>query len=209
MPTPRPSELGPPASHVGVRTYARRLAQRNSTTVAATTPSGHRSFFEKLFGKQEQPSSGPALAYAAPEDGVLGNARGTPSGAPANYDRWTAVYNIAEHTVYMPDGTRLEAHSGLGNRMDDPRHVTERMRGPTPPNVYELTPREQLFHGVRALRLNPVGGTTFGRTGLLAHSYMLGPYGASNGCVSFRNYNAFLQAYLKGEVKRLVVVAGL
>jgi hypothetical protein len=62
---------------------------------------------------------------------------------------------------------------------------------------------------VRALRLIPVDETkVFGRTGLLAHSYMLGPNGDSNGCVSFRDYDAFLQAYRNGEVKRLVVVAG-
>jgi hypothetical protein len=37
---------------------------------------------------------------------------------------------------------------------------------------------------------------------------MLGPTGASNGCVSFKDYQAFLQAYLRGEVQRLVVVPG-
>jgi Protein of unknown function (DUF2778) len=51
--------------------------------------------------------------------------------------------------------------------------------------------------------------TVYWRTGLLAHTYMLGPNGDSNGCVSFKNYNAFLQAYQNGEVKRLVVVARL
>jgi Protein of unknown function (DUF2778) len=67
--------------------------------------------------------------------------------------------------------------------------------------------REQLFHGVRALRLNPVDESKmFGRDGILAHTYMLGPNGQSNGCVSFSNYNAFLTAYLSGEVTRLVVV---
>jgi hypothetical protein len=35
---------------------------------------------------------------------------------------------------------------------------------------------------------------------------MLGPNGDSNGCVSFKDYNAFLQAYRNGEVKRLAVV---
>jgi hypothetical protein len=61
---------------------------------------------------------------------------------------------------------------------------------------------------VQALRLIPVGGENpFGRTGLLAHSYMLGPNGDSNGCVSFRDYNAFLHAYMNHRVKRLVVVA--
>ena len=49
----------------------------------------------------------------------------------------------------------------------------------------------------------------FGRDGLLAHSYMLGPNGQSNGCVSFSDYPAFLDAYLRGEVDRLMVVEHL
>jgi hypothetical protein len=69
--------------------------------------------------------------------------------------------------------------------------------------------RESLFHGVQALRLVPKDeAKVFGRSGLLAHSFMLGPNGDSNGCVSFRDYEAFLHAYLNHEVKRLVVVAG-
>ena len=129
-----------------------------------------------------------------------------PSGA--GYDRWTAVYDISAHTVYLPDGRKLEAHSGLGDRLDDPRFVSERDRGSTPPGAYELTLRESLFHGVQALRLTPVGdGDLFGRSGLLAHPYMLGPSGDSNGCVSFKDYDAFLLAYQNGQVKRLIVVA--
>jgi hypothetical protein len=125
------------------------------------------------------------------------------------FDRLTAVYDLTAHTVYMPDGTKLEAHSGLGDRLDDPHHVDERDLGATPPHLYELTPREELFHGVQALRLNPVGGGggIFGRDGLLAHPYMLGPNGDSNGCVSFKNYDTFLRAFQNGEVKRLAVVA--
>jgi Protein of unknown function (DUF2778) len=124
------------------------------------------------------------------------------------YDQWTAVYDISAHTVYLPDGTRLEAHSGLGDRIDDPRYVNERDHGATPPGVYHLTLRESLFHGVQALRLNPIGGGfTFSRVGLLAHPYMLGPNGDSNGCVSFKTYDAFLRAFESGEVKRLAVVA--
>jgi len=34
---------------------------------------------------------------------------------------------------------------------------------------------------------------------------MLGPRGDSNGCVSFRDYDAFLNAFLRGEITRLVV----
>ena len=122
----------------------------------------------------------------------------------------TAIYDITAHTVYLPNGQRLEAHSGLGSRMDNPRYVNLKMHGPTPPNVYELKLRESPFHGVRALRLNPIDETRmYGRDGILAHTYMLGPNGQSNGCVSFSDYQAFLDAYLRGEVDRLVVVERL
>jgi hypothetical protein len=125
-------------------------------------------------------------------------------------DARTAIYDIAAHTVYLPNGERLEAHSGLGDKMDNPHYVNVRMRGPTPPNVYDLKLREELFHGVRAIRLTPVDeDKMFGRDGILAHTYMLGPNGQSNGCVSFRDYDKFLHAFLRGEVDRMVVVAGM
>jgi hypothetical protein len=130
--------------------------------------------------------------------------------AIAGFDRETAVYDISAHTVHLPNGIKLEAHSGLGARLDDPRYVHERMRGATPPNVYDLSFREKPFHGVRALRLKPVDREkAFGRTGLLAHTYMLGPKGDSNGCVVFRDYHLFLQAFEAGAIKRLAVVARL
>ncbi len=208
LPMPRPLARRNEANQALLRPPVRASGRRVAT--AAPVPFDDRNFIQKLFGLG-QPSN-PALGYAAAEDDIPG--RGLTSAVPAGpgmlYDRQTAIYNIATHTVYMPDGSRLEAHSGLGDRLDDPRHVHERMRGATPPHVYELTPREQLFHGVQALRLTPVGGGgVFGRVGLLAHTYMLGPKGDSNGCVSFRNYEAFLQAYKNGKVRHLAVVAGL
>jgi hypothetical protein len=132
-----------------------------------------------------------------------------PSGnSPTSNDQSTAIYDISAHTVYLPDGMRLEAHSGLGDRIDDPRFVDERDHGATPPGVYQLTLRESMFHGVQALRLNPVDTKfTFNRVGLLAHPYMLGPNGDSNGCVSFKNYDVFLRAFQSGGVRRLAVVA--
>ena len=133
------------------------------------------------------------------------------SNPPNGYDRYTAVYDISARTVYMPDGSRIEAHSGLGSRLDNPRYVSEREKGATPPHMYDLTLRESLFHGVQALRLNPVGGEggIYGRAGLLAHPFMLGPNGDSNGCVSVKDYDAFLRAYQNGEIRHLAVVAGL
>ena len=94
--------------------------------------------------------------------------------------------------------------------MDNPRSVHLRATGPTPPNVYELKLREQLFHGVRAIRLVPTDRSKmYGRDGILAHTYMLGPSGQSNGCVSFKDYAAFLDAFDRGEITRLVVVERL
>ena len=147
------------------------------------------------------------LASLTPGDGLL---RAGPSLGALGYDDFTAVYDISARAVYMPNGTRLEAHSGLGGLMDDPAHVSERNVGATPPAVYDLKPRERPFHGVAALRMTPVGeGDTLGRSGLLVHSYMLGPNGDSNGCVSIKEYDKFLQAYRNGMVRRLVVVPNL
>lgn len=202
LPVARPPGLRPLAMPPPVRSAGRHGMR--PPLVPQATPPDNRTFFEKLFGGAAQPP-GPALAYAPPDGGLFGGGfvTGSPRGTAA------AVYDIAAHTVTLPDGTRLEAHSGLGELLDDPRHVAQRNRGATPPHVYDLEPRAALFHGVRALRLNPVGGGgVFGRTGLLAHSYMLGPNGQSNGCVSFKEYDRFLEAFLRGDVRRLVVVGG-
>ncbi len=209
LPTPRPADLDARLDPVPDRPLGRSFGVSRHVAAAPVQPADNRNMFEKLFGLSSQPS-GPALAYAGPESSALpstNNPRMVP-GPVVAIDKLTAVYDISAHSVYMPDGSVLEAHSGLGNRLDDPNHVNERDRGATPPHAYDLEPRAQLFHGVKALRLNPVGGGgVFGRAGLLAHSFMLGPNGDSNGCVSFRNYNAFLQAYESGAVRRLVVVA--
>ncbi|MBV9394534.1 MAG: DUF2778 domain-containing protein [Methylobacteriaceae bacterium] len=201
LPARRPIELSRPAS------AASRVAQ---AAAAPPKPAETGSIFEKLFGIKSQQPSGQALAYANPEDGAVKPSPGALSNAvaPAS-DKFTAIYDISARTVYLPNGTRLEAHSGLREYLDDPRYVNVRMHGATPPATYELKLRESLFHGVRALRLTPIDSNVFGRAGLLAHTYMLGPNGDSNGCVSFKDYDAFLQAYLRGEVKRLTVVARL
>jgi hypothetical protein len=161
------------------------------SAAVSTPPQDDRNPFQKLFSAFS--------AFASRTEG-----QGTLAGLG---DR-TALYDIEAHTVYLPGGARLEAHSGLGNRFDDPRYVSEKNRGATPPHLYDLELRRDLFHGVAALRLNPVGGgNMFGRAGILAHSYMLGPRGDSNGCVSFRDYPKFLRGFQNGEISRIAVVA--
>jgi Protein of unknown function (DUF2778) len=186
-----------------IRTASLRDEAPDNRAVADSAPE-KPTIFEKIFGKP----SPVTLAYAAADDGGLAGDGARVTGG--RYDRSTAVYDISAHAVYLPDGTKLEAHSGRGDMLDDPRYAAEKDRGVTPPDVYDLEPRDGLFHGVRALRLIPEDERkVFGRTGLLAHSFMLGPNGDSLGCVSIRDYDAFLKAYTSGEIKRLVVVTRL
>ena len=187
----------------------RDMAQRAKAAVMSIGQD-KPSMVEKLWGKE--PSHGALLAYASADVSITGSIAKEQNpmlGGRPPYDKETAVYVITSKTVYLPDGTQLEAHSGLGSKMDDPKFSHVRMQGVTPPHIYELKPREALFHGVPALRLTPLGGEEkiHGRDGLLAHSYMLGPTGQSNGCVSFKDYYAFLDAYKNKGIRRLAVLA--
>jgi len=199
LPTPRPAEL---AQLTTASIPPHTPAPRDRIAMASVSAGP----FEQFFGRRDTDLT---MAYAPTDGGVFKNGQSRPMGRGPTNDNFTAVYDITARTVYMPDGTTLEAHSGLRDKLDDPRFVNVRMHGATPPATYDLTPRESLFHGVEAIRMIPVGGeeAIYGRTGLLAHTYMLGPNGDSNGCVSFRDYAAFLHAYKQGKVKRLIVVA--
>ena len=148
----------------------------------------------------------PRLAKADDEAG-----RASPSAAALQEEAGVAIYDIARGLVYLPNGERLEAHSGMGPMRDNPTFVDRRNRGPTPPHIYDLTLRERPFHGVEAIRLTPVEGdaAVFGRVGFLAHTYMLRRPGDSNGCVVFKDYRRFLAAFKKGQIKRMVVVPRL
>jgi hypothetical protein len=218
LPAPRPvrlASLQPAAPAPSAPTAsapapsASKGVVEDKATVLALISNNKNSLFYKLFGKPKAETT--TLAYAAADGGIASD---TPTilfdGMP-KYDQYTAVYDITARKVYMPDGTELEAHSGLGSRMDDPRNVHVRMHGSTPPHVYDLTMREALFHGTEAIRMTPVGGSgrIYGRAGILAHPYLLGPRGDSNGCVSFKDYDTFLQAFKKGHIKRMVVVERL
>ena len=199
-----------PAQIVPAPEAKKSFADRAKAAVMSIT-GPRQSMVEKLWGKREP--SGGLLAYASADASITASIAPKEQnpmfgGAPP-YERDTAVYDITAKTVYLPDGTKLEAHSGLGSNLDDPRSSKMRMRGVTPPHIYTLKPREALFHGVPALRLTPIGGESaiYGRDGLLAHTFMLGPNGDSNGCVSFKDYYAFLDAYRNKGIRKLAVLA--
>ncbi|MEI2298419.1 DUF2778 domain-containing protein [Ensifer sp. MJa1] len=154
------------------------------------------------------------LAYARPDptensSGTgFGQALRNVFGGGAKAGNGVAVYDITAAKVYMPDGSVLEAHSGIGKMADNPRYVNVKMTGPTPPHTYNLRMRETRFHGVEAIRMLPVDGKNkHGRDGFLTHSYLLrGKRAESHGCVAFADYPRFLTAFKQGKVKQIVVV---
>jgi hypothetical protein len=225
LPTPRPVDNSQRTEPELARISALPAAAPTiASIIAATAPDVRQPPRQHELIRLSAPAAAPQTTFSTPE-----RAETTSASQPANPvqhrhaqlaynnpdlpsgpDSHTAIYDIVAHTVYLPNGERLEAHSGLGRLLDDPRYVSEKSRGATPPNVYDLTLRHPLFHGVQAIRLNPVGDTKmYGRAGILAHTYMLGPSGQSFGCVSFKNYAEFLHAFLRGEIDKLVVVPRL
>lgn len=151
-----------------------------------------------------------ALAFAKPDNPMRQTAPSVPSRSAPNWPgigTKVAIYDITNATVHMPDGTKLEAHSGIGKMRDNPKYTHVKMKGPTPAGTYKLSMRESLFHGVAAIRLTSVDGKhPLNRTGLLAHSYLLRTRGDSHGCVAFAQYDKFLAAFRRGEVTHMVIV---
>jgi hypothetical protein len=196
---PLPRSRPTAADQLAQTSQALALATAAPTTIPADVPlsqPAERSVLQKL---SDMVKSKVAVAS-------LGLGKG-PDLAALGYDNETAVYDITAHAVYLPNGTVLEAHSGMGSLRDDPDHVSVHMTGATPPAVYSLKPREKDFHGVAALRMTPSDGSDIGgRSGLLVHSYMLGPNGDSNGCISVRDYDRFLKAYNEGQFTHIAVV---
>ena len=160
-------------------------------------------------GKPNADDKPTVLAFAKPDNPMREEPARPSSPAP----KWpgigtkVAIYDITNGVVHMPNGTKLEAHSGIGSMRDNPKFTHVKMRGPTPPGTYKLSMRESLFHGVAAIRLTPTDGKPpQGRTGLLAHSYLLRVRGDSHGCVAFAEYPQFLKAFQRGEITHMIIV---
>ena len=197
MPRSRPAAADQPVQ----TTQALALAAAGPTTTVLATADAvpsrpERSALQKFSDMMKAKMTIASLGLGkAPDLAALG------------YDNETAVYDITAHAVYLPNGTVYEAHSGMGNLRDDPEHATVPNTGATPPAMYSLKPREAAFHGVAALRMTPAEGSDIGgRSGLLIHSFMLGPNGDSNGCISIRDFDRFRKAYDDGQFTHIAVV---
>ncbi|PSJ62386.1 hypothetical protein C7I85_06565 [Mesorhizobium soli] len=169
----------------------------------------------KKADEADAPKKQQQLAYARPDypedrstGGGIGQRLRNMFGGTTKPGHGVAVYDISAAKVYMPDGSVLEAHSGVGKMADDPRYVNVKMNGPTPPHTYNLKMREARFHGVEAIRMLPADGKNkYGRDGFLTHSYLLrGRQAQSHGCVAFKDYKRFLAAFKQGKVKQIIVV---
>lgn len=153
-----------------------------------------------------------ALAYAKPQRTLFGDLFGRKDSVtawPGSRTR-VAIYDVSNATVYMPDGTKLRAHSGIGHMRDNPRYEHVKMNGPTPAGIYRLSMREKRFYGVEAIRMTSIDGRDpKNRTGLLTHTNLLRGRIGSHGCVAFQNYEPFLKAFKRGQVNMMIVVPEL
>jgi hypothetical protein len=152
------------------------------------------------------------VAFAKPEHSLFGDlfkSKASDTALPGKGTK-VAIYDVSNATVYLPDGTRLRAHSGIGGMRDNPRYEHVTMRGPTPAGIYRLSMREKRFYGVEAIRMTSIDGRDpKNRTGLLTHTNLLRGQKGSHGCVAFQNYQPFLRAFKRGQITMLVVVPEL
>jgi hypothetical protein len=152
------------------------------------------------------------VAYAKPERSLFGDlfkGKASDTAWPGKGTK-VAIYDVSNATVYLPDGTKLRAHSGIGRMRDNPRYEHVTMRGPTPAGIYRLSMREKRFYGVEAIRMTSIDGRDpKNRTGLLTHTNLLRGQKGSHGCVAFQNYQPFLRAFKRGQITMLVVVPEL
>jgi hypothetical protein len=152
------------------------------------------------------------VAYAKPERSLFGDLfknKGSDTAWPGKGTK-VAIYDVSNATVYLPDGTKLRAHSGIGRMRDNPRYEHVTMKGPTPAGIYRLSMREKRFYGVEAIRMTSIDGRDpKNRTGLLTHTNLLRGQKGSHGCVAFQNYQPFLKAFKRGRITMLVVVPEL
>jgi hypothetical protein len=163
--------------------------------------------------KRDKKDEAKDVAYAKPERSLFGDLFKSRTGDKKGWlgkGTKVAIYDVSSATVYMPDGTKLKAHSGIGHMRDNPRYEHVKMRGPTPAGIYRLSMREKRFYGVEAIRMTSIDGRhPKNRTGLLTHTNLLRGQKGSHGCVAFVNYQPFLRAFKRGQITMLVVVPEL
>jgi hypothetical protein len=187
---------------------AEKPAARQPEEAAAPKSDDTKKADEAEAPKKQLASARPDYPEDRSTGGGIGQRLRNMFGGTTKPGHGVAVYDISAAKVYMPDGSVLEAHSGVGKMADDPRYVNVKMNGPTPPHTYNLKMREARFHGVEAIRMLPADGKNkYGRDGFLTHSYLLrGRQAQSHGCVAFKDYKRFLAAFKAGKVKQIIVV---
>lgn len=179
------------------------------TVVTEQEPAEEKPVARRSVDKKEDEKD---VAYAKPERSLFGDLFKNKASDTAWPGKGTkvAIYDVSNATVYLPDGTKLRAHSGIGKMRDNPRYEHVNMRGPTPAGIYRLTMREKRFYGVEAIRMTSIDGRDpKNRTGLLTHTNLLRGQKGSHGCVAFQNYQPFLRAFKRGQITMMIVVPEL
>jgi hypothetical protein len=182
------------------------------TVVVEQKPADEKPVARRSLDKKDKKDKTQDVAYAKPDRSLFGDLFKSKSNDTSWPGKGTkvAIYDVSNATVYLPDGTKLRAHSGIGKMRDNPRYEHVTMKGPTPAGIYRLSMREKRFYGVEAIRMTSIDGRDpKNRTGLLTHTNLLRGQKGSHGCVAFQNYQPFLKAFKRGQITMLVVVPEL
>lgn len=126
-------------------------------------------------------------------------------------DRQTAVYDISAHTVYLPDGTRPEAHPARPKLDDRACCVRRDDWKVTPPHIYESRRRaKRCSMACSRLVAHAIGGEDkiFGCRPPRITTYMLGSNGDPMAVCRSRITAAVFNAYRNHGIRRLAVPAG-
>src|SRR5262245_37455680 len=163
--TIRPKSLDDRASRVRVASLETGFSFKQESEQLAST-SQHASFGERFLfdlASFDERFAGGDISVAETEDSdsnVLNYAY-LPSPGPGEHASQSvtgrSTPKLAPTALSPPASAAGKRVATAESHMDDARYVHLKRLGPTPPNTYKLVMREEPFHGVRAIRLVPVG----------------------------------------------------
>jgi hypothetical protein len=95
----------------------------NTLPLPRPHPSKHEIAGSPLGQTSPQVAAAKPPAASTTEKRVTAQQIYNKSMSPSDPDSRTAIYDISARTVYLPNGEKLEAHSGLGDKRDDPQYI--------------------------------------------------------------------------------------
>src|SRR5262249_1740761 len=120
-----------PRAHARERSAETEIAPATAERAAQTHEPSLVERLNSIIARVEEEEAALSQSAVSAPEAVDVEGPGEAPAVPTRAGDHTAIYDIAAHAVYLPNGDKLEAHSGLGPRQDDPRSVNVKNRGAT------------------------------------------------------------------------------